>query len=144
MYESTSVRSLWKARALSSGVVVAQRGLAIPKATLLYCKRSGKSLVTRPRHFYQECHCDFGHTSSCFDVKLNRVAGAANLFTAPDPGAGEAAARRFSSDTVKDEGFAPNLSAPFDPSNVGPASAGSLLGFGSKDRYLYLQKRRLR
>jgi len=72
------------------------------------------------------------------------VAGAANLFTAPDPGAGEAAARRFSSATVRDEGFAPNLSAPFDPSNVGSASADSLLGSGPKDRYLYLQKRRLR
>jgi len=95
-----SAGSFWKVRALSSGAVVAQRGSAIPQATLLYCKRSMQSLVTHQVALLPGVSLWLRPPSSCFDVKHNRVAGAGNLFTAPDPGAGEAAARRCSSVTV--------------------------------------------
>jgi hypothetical protein len=93
----------------SGGVVVAQRGSAIPQATLLYCWRFDRSLVTGRRTLLPGVSTRLRPPSGCTDANQGRVAIAKDLSAAMDPGAGEAAARRCSSVTVKDEGLCQTL-----------------------------------
>jgi hypothetical protein len=93
----------------SGGVVVAQRGSAKPQATLLYCRRFDRSLVTGRRTLLPGVSTRLRPPSGCTDANQGRVAIATDLSAAMDPDAGEAAVRRCSSVPVKDEGLCQTL-----------------------------------
>jgi len=103
MYEDTSVLSFWKPVRLSAVSLSRNEGWPYHRLRLLYWKRFGRS-SDPPAALLPGVPLRLRSPSGCNDVKNGREAVAADLSTATDPGAGEAAARRFSSVTVKDEG----------------------------------------
>jgi hypothetical protein len=140
----TTVKSHPVACAASGGVVVAQRGSALPQATLLYCRRFGRSLVTGRRTLLPGVSTRLRPQSGYTDANQGREAVATDLSAAMDPGAGEAAARRCSSVTVKDEGLCQTLVHRPIRRMMGSASAGSLEDSGPRDRSCHLRRQGLR
>lgn len=128
----------------SGGVVVAQRGSALPQATLLNCRRLDRSLVTRRRTLLPGVSTRLRSPSGYTDVKQGREAVATDLSAAMDPGAGEAAARRCSSVTVKDEGLCQTSVHLPIRRMMGSASADSLEDSGPRDRSCHLRRQGLR
>jgi len=88
----------------AGGVVVAQRGSALPQATLLYCKRFGKSSDS-PDGTSTRSATRLRSPSGYNDVNMVEWPSRRTCPLRRIPGAGEAAARRCSSVTVKDEGL---------------------------------------
>jgi len=104
MYERISVLSFRKLVRFSAVSLSRNEGWPDLRLRLLYCKRFGRS-SDPPAALLPGVPLRLRSPSGCNDVKNGREAGVADLSTASDPGAGEAAARRFSSVTVKDEGL---------------------------------------